>query len=118
MAEHTQAEAKPQTMQGAEFFVVLVTAPVAEAAGLARKLVEEGMAACANIVPAVRSIYRWKGEICDDEESLLVIKTTTAQFAALKARVVQLHPYEVPEVIALPITEGHRPYLDWLKGEV
>jgi periplasmic divalent cation tolerance protein len=98
----------------AEHVVVLVTAPPDRAPDLARRLVEEKLAACVNILPGARSIYAWKGELCDDSEALLVIKTRAARFDALRARVVALHPYEVPEVIELPILDGHAPYLKWL----
>lgn len=97
-----------------EHVVVYVTAPPAEAPRLARTLVEERLAACANVIPAVRSIYRWKDEICDDEEALLVIKTRAARFEALRERVCALHPYDVPEVIALPLVAGHPPYVAWI----
>jgi periplasmic divalent cation tolerance protein len=94
--------------------VVLVTAPPDRAAEIARRLVEERLAACVNILPAIRSVYCWKGELCDDAEALLVIKTRAALFDPLRARVVELHPYEVPEVIELPILAGHPPYLQWI----
>jgi len=86
-----------------------------QAAGVARKLVEEGLAACVNIVPAVRSIYRWKGAVCDEAEALVVIKTTSERQGALVARLVALHAsYELPEAIVLPVAGGHAPYLEWL----
>lgn len=94
--------------------VVYVTAPVSEGGGLARALVERRLAACVNIVPSVRSIYCWKEEVCDDEEALLVIKTRAARLEALRAAVVELHSYDVPEVIALPLVGGHAPYLSWV----
>jgi periplasmic divalent cation tolerance protein len=97
--------------------VVLVTCPSAEkAAEIARALVEERLAACGNVVPAVRSIYRWEGKVQDGAEALLVLKTARDRFEALRARVLELHPYEVPEVIALPVEAGHSPYLDWIAG--
>lgn len=97
--------------------VVLVTAPSEElAAALARTLVDEGLIACANLVPGVRSIYRWKGAIWDEGEVLLVLKAPTAGFESLRARIVELHPYETPEVLRLDVAEGHRPYLDWVLG--
>jgi periplasmic divalent cation tolerance protein len=99
----------------AEHQAVLMTAPSAEVAtNIARALVDEGLAACVNIVPGVRSIYRWQGETCDDAEVLCVIKTRAERFEALRARVVALHPYEVAEVIALPIDAGNAPYLAWI----
>jgi periplasmic divalent cation tolerance protein len=88
-----------------------------QAAEVARTLVTEGLAACVNLVGPVRSIYRWKGEVCDDQETLAVIKTTRERFEAMKTRLVALHPYEVAEVIAMPIEAGHAPYLAWVAGE-
>jgi periplasmic divalent cation tolerance protein len=97
-----------------EYVVVLVTCPAERAAEIARPLVEEKLAACVNIIPGLRSIYAWEGKICDDPEALLLIKTRAALFEALRARVLELHLYEVPEVIALPILAGHTDYLRWL----
>lgn len=98
-----------------ETVVVLVTAPSAvKAAEIARALVEERLAACGNVVPGVRSIYSWEGKVHDDPEALLVLKAPRARLQELTDRVVALHPYDVPEVIALPIEGGSRPYLDWI----
>lgn len=95
---------------------ILVTASNAdEAAKIGRALVDEGFAACANIVEGVRSIYRWKGEVCDDRECLMLVKTTAVNFDAIEKRVRELHSYEVPEVIAIPIVKGSKPYLDWVE---
>jgi periplasmic divalent cation tolerance protein len=96
--------------------VVFCTCPAEAAKGLARQLVEEHLVACVNIVPGLTSIYRWEGKVCEDGESLLVIKTRAELMARLSARIVELHPYEVPEVIALPLAagEGNPAYLDWL----
>ncbi len=99
--------------------VVLVTTPSPDrAAEIARALVEERLAACGNVVPGLRSIYRWEGKVQDDAEALLVLKTTRARFEALRDRVLALHPYEVPEVIALPVEAGSARYLAWIAGEV
>lgn len=99
--------------------VVLVTAPSDEvAAMLARTLVEERLAACGNIVRDVRSIYRWQGEVHDEMEVLLLLKTTTVRVAALTNRITELHPYEVPEVLALPVSAGLGSYLSWVEGAV
>ncbi|MGQ9735247.1 MAG: divalent-cation tolerance protein CutA [Thermaceae bacterium] len=96
--------------------VVLITVPTEEKAKeIARALVGENLAACVNIVPGLTSIYRWKGEVVEDKELLLLVKTTTHRFPALRERVLALHPYTVPEIIALPIVEGHKDYLDWLR---
>ncbi len=101
-----------------EALVVLVTTPTPErAAEIARALVEERLAACGNVVPGLRSIYRWEGKIADEAEALLVLKTTRVRFEALRERVLELHPYQVPEVIALPIEAGSAPYLAWIAAE-
>jgi periplasmic divalent cation tolerance protein len=98
--------------------VVLVTAPTADrAAEIARAVVEERLAACGNVVPGLRSIYRWEGKLQDEAEALLLLKTTRDRFEALRARVLALHPYQVPEVIALPVEAGSAPYLAWIAGE-
>ena len=102
-----------------EGLVVLITAPSQEkAAELGRAVVEERLAACANLVPGVRSIYRWEGKVCDDAEVLLVLKTRRELFERLEARVKALHPYSVPEIIGLPIEAGHAPYLKWIADAV
>jgi periplasmic divalent cation tolerance protein len=85
---------------------------------IARTLVDERLAACVNRLPGVESTYRWNGAVQVDEEVLLVIKTSRARYAALEARVVALHPYEVPEVIAIPLVEGYAPYLAWIAKEI
>jgi periplasmic divalent cation tolerance protein len=101
-----------------EIRVVLVTAPNADVGTtLARDLVTAGLAACANIIPGVRSIYRWQGELCDDQEVLIVIKTQADRIADLVERVNQLHPYDLPEVLALPTAGGSEPYLAWVRDE-
>jgi periplasmic divalent cation tolerance protein len=99
--------------------VVFSTFPDADtAARVARTLVDDRLAACVNLLPMVRSIYRWEGKVCDEAETLAVIKTTTERYAALSARITELHPYQVPEVIALPLVGGHPPYLAWLAEQV
>ena len=96
--------------------VVLCTVGRASATGLARALVERRLAACVNVVNGLTSIYRWKGEICEDEEVLLVIKTAAERVLELTEAILDLHEYEVPEVISLPIEtgEGNRTYLEWM----
>ena len=94
---------------------VLTMLPTADAAAeLARVLVQEKLAACCNILPAVRSIYRWEDKLQDENEVLVLIKTRSEQFERLKARVLELHPYEVPEVIAIPVEAGYAGYLEWM----
>lgn len=84
----------------------------------ARTLVEEGLATCINRLPGVRSTYRWEGKVSTEIEALLLIKTTAARFDALKARLLELHPYELPELIAVPVERGHEAYLDWVRAGV
>lgn len=101
-----------------DFVVVFVTVPNQDiAATLAKALVQDRLVACVNILPGVRSIYAWQGKLCDDAELLCVLKTRLALFPALRERVVAMHPYEVPEVIAVPLRAGHEPYLAWLRAE-
>jgi periplasmic divalent cation tolerance protein len=98
-----------------EAMVVLVTAPSVETAGqIARALVEEGLAACGNVIPGVRSLYRWQGRVQEDAEALLVLKTERRLLPALKERLPALHPYEVPELLALAVEDGLGPYLEWI----
>jgi periplasmic divalent cation tolerance protein len=95
--------------------IVLMTAPSADvAARIGRTLVEERLAACANIVPAVRSIYRWQGKICDEGEVLCILKTRRALFDALRDRIGALHPYEVPEIVAVDPSAVSEAYARWL----
>jgi periplasmic divalent cation tolerance protein len=95
--------------------VVMMTAPSVEvAAEIARVLVDEELTACVNIVPGVRSLYRWEGQLCDDAEVVCVMKTRADRFEALRERVVAMHPYEVPEIIALPMVAAHPPFLAWI----
>lgn len=99
------------------FAVVLVTAPVGDdSERLARSLVEERLAACVNRIGPVRSVYRWKEKVEQETEELLVVKTRRSLLVALAARVRELHPYDVPEIIALPVDAGSEPYLRWLAG--
>jgi periplasmic divalent cation tolerance protein len=99
------------------YFVVLVTTPDPDSAEkIASALVEERLAACVNIVPAVRSIYRWEGKVTRDAESLMIIKTTAERYAAAELRIKELHSYTTPEVIALRLEAGSAAYLEWLSG--
>ena len=98
-----------------EFVVALTTFPSdKDAAAFAKTLVDERLAACVNILPTMRSIYTWKGVTESADECQLVIKTTRARVAELEARITQLHPYDVPEFIVLPIEAGSPAYLSWL----
>jgi periplasmic divalent cation tolerance protein len=98
-----------------EPLVVLTTVARAEDAEyIAREMVERRLAACVNILPPVTSVYRWQGEVTREAEHLLLMKTARDRFEALRARLVEIHPYETPEVVALPVAAGHLPYLQWL----
>ena len=102
-----------------EAVVILCTCPDEDTAGrLATGLVEDRLAACVNVLPGVRSIYRWQGEVQDDAEVLMVIKTTAASVTGLQTWLREAHPYDVPEIIALPVTAGSAEYLEWVAGSV
>jgi len=88
-----------------------------EALTIARTLVEARLAACANLFPKIHSIYRWEGKVYDEPECYLIIKTRQNLFRALKERIMALHSYDVPEIIALPIVEGLESYLKWIANE-
>ena|SRR5690242_9435338 len=104
------------TSENPEALLVLTTCPdEAVAERLARTLVEAGLAACVSRVPGLRSTYRWQGRVEDEPEVLLLIKTVATRFQELEMRLKSLHPYEVPEIIALPIAKGSSDYLSWLR---
>jgi periplasmic divalent cation tolerance protein len=96
------------------FIVVFVTVKVEEAQRIAQMVVREHLAGCVNIIPRVESIYFWEGKLCEDIEALLIIKTRAQKFKSLKEKILSIHSYEVPEIIALPIKEGLPSYLKWL----
>lgn len=103
---------------GTGVVAVLMTAPgsgVAE--GVVRTLVQERLAACGNIVPGAVSVYRWKGELHHDDEAVAILKTTRAVLPRLLERAVELHPYDVPELIAHDVVDGTADYLDWVRKE-
>jgi periplasmic divalent cation tolerance protein len=99
--------------------LALCTAPdPATGERIAEALLGEGLAACVNIVPGLTSIYRWQGEVQRDAEVLLLIKTTAAAYPQLETRLLALHPYELPEILAVPIDNGLNGYLDWIEKSV
>jgi periplasmic divalent cation tolerance protein len=105
-------------MSDPQILMVMSNAPNKESAhALARALVEAKLAACVNILAGVQSVYRWQGKIEQAEEVTLLIKTTHQNYAKLQQTMVSAHPYDVPELIALPITEGYAPYLQWVAAE-
>jgi periplasmic divalent cation tolerance protein len=96
--------------------VVFSTAPVDKSDSIARMLIDKRVVACVNVVP-VRSYYHWNGEFCDEQEHLLIAKTTKEKTGDVIAAIRGIHPYEVPEIIALPLIDGYPPYLEWVKKE-
>jgi len=98
--------------------VLSSSASAAEANRIARELVEKRLAACVNLVSGVRSVYRWKNEVEESEEVLLVIKTSRPLFDQVRIEIEKLHSYEVPEVIALHVVEGAEQYLEWMNREL
>jgi periplasmic divalent cation tolerance protein len=103
-------------MKTQEFCIVLSTCPNGDVADtIARELVERGLAACVNILPSIRSVYTWKDKVETASEHLLLVKAHARQYKAIETCVRQLHPYELPEIIAVPITGGLDTYLSWLE---
>jgi len=99
--------------------LVFMTAPdEAIAAQIAGRLVDEQLVACGNILPGVRSIYRWEGQVCDDPEVLVIFKTLASKVPLVAERVMALHPYDCPEVVSVPVDGGSQAYLDWVGGAV
>ena len=99
-----------------EIIVIFTTVPCDKSSSLAKMLIDEHLVACINVVP-VRSYYQWKGEYCDEEEHLLIIKTPKEKAGEVIAAIKTHHPYELPEIIALPVIDGYLPYLDWVQEE-
>ncbi len=101
-----------------EKIVVMITAgSEEEAIKIAKALIEERLVACANLLGQIRSLYKWKGDVCDDQEVLMICKSQRHLFSMLAERVKSLHSYEVPEIIAMPVVEGWGPYLQWVEQE-
>lgn len=102
-----------------DFLVVLITTSTREEAQrIAEEVVNRRLAGCVTLVPQVESVYRWQGEVCRDEETLLIVKTHRDRLDELRATVTALHSYQVPEIIALPIVAGAESYLTWLRESV
>lgn len=89
-----------------------------QAVAIANTVLEERLAACVNVLPPIRSIYRWEDKIEDAQEMVLLIKTTAHRFAALRDRITELHSYDTPEIIAVPVEDGSARYLAWLREQV
>jgi len=101
-----------------EWIIVFITTPKGDGSRIARYIVENRLAACVNIVTGVRSLYWWEGKVNDDEEDLLIVKTRMSLLSKLIEGVKSIHPYSVPEIIALPIIGGNMDYLRWIDNEV
>ena len=112
--------AAPSAAGEGELVVVLVNAPAADAPKIARALVEQRLCACVNVVPGIKSFYFWEGKLTEDDESTLLIKTRQSRVEDLTRAVKGLHPYAVPEVIALPLVQGvgNPDYLAWVRDQV
>ncbi len=100
-------------------YIVIYITPgsINEAKKIGRALVEEKLVACSNIISPIRSIYSWQGKICDDKEALMILKTKKNLFRQIIKRVEELHSYDVPEIIAIPIIDGSIKYLSWINEE-
>jgi len=103
----------------ANFLIIFCTVPDKETAqNIACHLVEEKKAACCNIIPAIKSVYFWENQLQQDEEQLLIIKTREDRFHSLQKRIMELHPYSIPEIIAIPIIHSNQEYLNWVNENV
>lgn len=98
--------------------IYITTSGQEESARIGRVLVEERLAACVNIIPSIKSFYHWEGSLEEDEESVLIVKTTSELTQQIIKRVRELHSYDNPCIISIPITGGSRDYLEWLNNEV
>jgi len=106
------------TAKTIDVYLVMVTAPnQEEAARMAEQVVQSRQAACATVIPVVESTYWWEGKLVKDRETLIIFKTTAEKFLSLKDLIKQVHPYDVPEIVALPVKDGLPQYLDWVARE-
>ncbi len=94
--------------------LVLVTCPADQSEGIAGVLLESKLVACINIIPQVKSLYRWQGKVQQDNESLMLIKCSSGNYRALEERILEMHPYELPEIITVSVAGGLPDYLDWV----
>ena len=98
-------------------FIYVTVPSEVEARAIARAVVADRLAACANIIPGMQSIYHWKGEIEETKEVVLIFKTRSTLFQAVEARVLELHKYKTPCIVAMPVEQGHKDYIDWILAE-
>ena len=105
-------------MPHTDAIVVMTTlASTDDAVKLVQTLLERRLVACGSVLPGVRSLYRWQGKVADEQEVVVLLKTRSARLETLKLAFEELHPYKVPELLALPVTEGNAKYLEWINGE-
>ena len=105
-------------MPSTDAIVVLTTvASAEEGVALVRSLLERRLIACGTLMPGARSLYRWKGKIADEQETIVLLKTRAARVEGLRIAFGELHPYKVPELLALPVSAGLDKYLEWIEGE-
>jgi periplasmic divalent cation tolerance protein len=102
---------------GQMLVILVTTASPEEAVKIARAVVSAGLAACANIIPAIQSMYRWKGKLVKEQEALVMLKSTKSRYRALEKAIKEIHSYETPEIIALPVKEGLDQYIGWVHAE-
>jgi periplasmic divalent cation tolerance protein len=105
---------KNDAQKNAEIILVQVSCPPDHADNISVNLIESGLASCINVIPVVKSIYRWKGRLQQDNESLLLIKCAADSYSLLEKRILDVHPYELPEIIIVSISGGLTDYLDWV----
>lgn len=96
--------------------LALVTCPQEASDLIAEELINSQLVACVNIIPQIKSVYKWEGKLAKEQEALLIIKTNLRVWSQLESKIRSVHSYDVPEIICVPIVEGHKPYLDWLNS--
>lgn len=106
-------------ISNSKIIIVFVTVPgLREGTRISRAILTSRLAACVNVIPAIQSIYKWDGKIVQEKEAMLVLKTTRPQYQKLERKIKELHPYEVPEIIAIPLICGSSQYVEWVTREV
>jgi periplasmic divalent cation tolerance protein len=107
-----------RSSRGSTLVVLTTAADKRQALRIGKAAVEARLAACANVLPKIRSVYRWNGKVVVEDEALLIVKTTDERYRALEKLILALHSYQVPEIIALPIKRGSKQYLGWVLSEI